>query len=121
MSYDPVEPHALAPETLQASLDDALQAIAKASDLDEFKAARLAHAGDRSPLALANREIGALPPAGEGGSRPAGRPGARRRSRRRSRPGRPSSRPSATPACWSRRRSTSRCRGTATAKAPATR
>ena len=28
-----------------------------------LKAARLAHAGDRSPLALANREIGALPPA----------------------------------------------------------
>ncbi len=27
------------------------------------KAVRLAHAGDRSPLALANREIGALPPA----------------------------------------------------------
>ena len=63
MSYDPVEPHALAPETLQASLDDALQAIAKASDLDELKAARLAHAGDRSPLSLANREIGTLPPA----------------------------------------------------------
>ena len=51
------------PETLQASLDDALQAIAKASDLDELKAARLAHAGDRSPLSLANREIGTLPPA----------------------------------------------------------
>ena len=30
--------------------------------LDELKAARLAHAGDRSPLALANAEIGALPP-----------------------------------------------------------
>jgi len=28
----------------------------------ELKAARLAHAGDRSPLTLANREIGALPP-----------------------------------------------------------
>jgi phenylalanyl-tRNA synthetase alpha chain len=31
--------------------------------LDELKVVRLAHAGDRSPLALANREIGALPPA----------------------------------------------------------
>ncbi len=31
--------------------------------MDELKAARLAHDGDRSPLALANREIGALPPA----------------------------------------------------------
>ena len=32
------------------------------ADLDQLKAARLEHAGDRSPLALANREIGALPP-----------------------------------------------------------
>jgi phenylalanyl-tRNA synthetase alpha chain len=63
MSYDPVEPRALQPDALQASVDDALRAIAKAADLDELKAARLAHAGDRSPLALANREIGTLPPA----------------------------------------------------------
>jgi phenylalanyl-tRNA synthetase alpha chain len=63
MSYDPVEPHALQPDALQASVGDALRAIAKAADLDELKAARLAHAGDRSPLALANREIGTLPPA----------------------------------------------------------
>jgi phenylalanyl-tRNA synthetase alpha chain len=42
---------------------EALDAIAAASDLDALKAARLGHAGDRSPLALANREIGALPPA----------------------------------------------------------
>jgi phenylalanyl-tRNA synthetase alpha chain len=41
---------------------EALAAIAAASTLDELKQARLAHAGDRSPLALANREIGALPP-----------------------------------------------------------
>jgi phenylalanyl-tRNA synthetase alpha chain len=44
-------------------LDDALAAIAKAADLDELKAARLAHAGDRAPNTLANAEIGALPPA----------------------------------------------------------
>lgn len=31
--------------------------------MDELKEVRLAHAGDRSPIALANREIGALPPA----------------------------------------------------------
>ena len=42
--------------------DEAVAAIESASSLDELKAARLAHAGDRSPLALANREIGALPP-----------------------------------------------------------
>jgi len=63
MSYDPVEPSVLQPEQLQRAVDDALAAIAKASDLDELKDARLAHAGDRSPLALANREIGQLPPA----------------------------------------------------------
>ena len=32
------------------------------TDLDQLKTARLTHAGDRSPLALANREIGALAP-----------------------------------------------------------
>ena len=35
----------------------------KAADSLGLKQARLAHAGDRSPIALANREIGALPPA----------------------------------------------------------
>ena len=42
--------------------DAALAAIAGAGDLSALKQARLDHAGDRSPLALANREIGALPP-----------------------------------------------------------
>ncbi|MFI7455174.1 phenylalanine--tRNA ligase subunit alpha [Nonomuraea sp. NPDC049714] len=42
---------------------DALAAIKTADSLDALKQARLAHAGDRSPIALANREIGALPPA----------------------------------------------------------
>src|SRR5215472_8173575 len=42
---------------------DALAAIAAAADLDQLKAARLAHFGDRAPLTLANAEIGALPPA----------------------------------------------------------
>jgi len=46
-----------------AALNAALAALAAASDLDELKAARLAHAGDRSPLSLANREIGRLAPA----------------------------------------------------------
>jgi phenylalanyl-tRNA synthetase alpha chain len=62
-SYDPVEVSALQPEALDAARDEALAAIAAAPDLDELKKVRLAHAGDRSPLALANREIGALPPA----------------------------------------------------------
>ena len=47
---------------IAAALTTALAALAAASDLDELKAARLAHAGDRSPLSLANREIGRLAP-----------------------------------------------------------
>ena len=61
--YDPVGVSALEPDAIQAAVDAALRDIAAASDLDALKSARLAHAGDRSPLALANREIGALPPA----------------------------------------------------------
>src|SRR5699024_398838 len=41
---------------------DALQAFAGATTVAELNEARIAHTGDRSPLALANREIGALPP-----------------------------------------------------------
>ncbi|MFA1544047.1 phenylalanine--tRNA ligase subunit alpha [Actinomadura monticuli] len=62
-SYDPVEVSALQPDELERARDEALAAIAAAADLDALKQVRLAHAGDRSPLALANREIGALPPA----------------------------------------------------------
>ena len=61
-SFDPVEVAVLKPEAVDAAVADALAAIAAASDLDALKEVRLAHAGDRSPLALANREIGALPP-----------------------------------------------------------
>src|SRR5215471_4200702 len=60
--YDPVEVAALSPEGVATALASALSAIADASTLDELKAVRLAHAGYRSPLALANAEIGALPP-----------------------------------------------------------
>jgi phenylalanyl-tRNA synthetase alpha chain len=62
-TYDPVEVAALAPDALQRATDEALAAIAAAATLDELKAARVAHAGDRAPVALANAEIGALPPA----------------------------------------------------------
>src|SRR5258707_1496891 len=61
-NYDPVEVAALSPEEIERALDEALKAIGAASDLDELKAARLAHAGDRAPLAQARAEIGALPP-----------------------------------------------------------
>lgn len=61
--YDPVEVAPLSPEEVTRMLQEAQAAVAAARTLDELKAARLAHAGDRSPLALANAEIGALPPA----------------------------------------------------------
>jgi phenylalanyl-tRNA synthetase alpha chain len=62
-TYDPVEVAALSPEELERMQAEALAAIAAASDLDQLKAARIAHFGDRAPLTLANAEIGALPPA----------------------------------------------------------
>jgi phenylalanyl-tRNA synthetase alpha chain len=62
-SFDPVEVAALQQEQIDAAVAAALRAFAAAADLDELKSARLAHDGDRSALALANREIGALPPA----------------------------------------------------------
>ena len=100
--YDPVEVTALSPEQIAAALKEALAAIAEARTLDELKAARLAHAGDRSPLALANAEIGALPP--QARARPAsGSAPLAVRSGRRSTPGRRNSKPSATSGCSSRR------------------
>ncbi|MFD5321907.1 phenylalanine--tRNA ligase subunit alpha [Streptomyces sp. NPDC127098] len=61
-SYDPVEVEALKPEEIDRARDEALAAIAAADSLDALREVKVAHAGDRSPLALANREIGALPP-----------------------------------------------------------
>ena len=50
----------LSAESISQAVQDAVASFAAAADLDALKAARLAHAGDRSPIALANREIGAL-------------------------------------------------------------
>jgi len=57
----PVSP--LDAAAVHAAVDAAVRAFAAAADLDALKVARLAHTGDRSPLTLANREIGALAPA----------------------------------------------------------
>src|SRR3954470_3886322 len=62
-SYDPVEVAVLSPEQIEHAVTAAVEAIGAAADLDQLKAARLQHAGDKSALSLANREIGALPPA----------------------------------------------------------
>lgn len=61
-SYDPVEVEALKPENIERMRDEALAAFAAAADLDALAQAKSAHAGGTSPLSLANREIGALPP-----------------------------------------------------------
>ncbi|MET9864397.1 phenylalanine--tRNA ligase subunit alpha [Streptomyces smyrnaeus] len=61
-SYDPVEVEALKPEAIDRARDEALAAVAAAGDLEALREVKAAHAGDRAPLALANREIGALPP-----------------------------------------------------------
>src|SRR5215218_452711 len=61
-SYDPVQVAPLNAESIDAMVAQALAAFAAATSVAELKQARLAHAGDRSPIALANKEIGALPP-----------------------------------------------------------
>ncbi|MBC9225200.1 phenylalanine--tRNA ligase subunit alpha [Aeromicrobium sp. 636] len=61
--YDPVEVTPLRADEVERMRDEALAAIAAADSLDAIKQVRIDHTGDRSPLALANREIGALPPA----------------------------------------------------------
>jgi phenylalanyl-tRNA synthetase alpha chain len=61
-SYDPVEVEALKPEEIERMRDEALAAFAAADSLDALQEAKVAHTGGTSPLALANREIGALPP-----------------------------------------------------------
>jgi phenylalanyl-tRNA synthetase alpha chain len=61
-NYDPKAAASLAAGEVARALDEALAAVAAAGTLDELKAARITHAGDRAPLSLASAEIGALPP-----------------------------------------------------------
>jgi phenylalanyl-tRNA synthetase alpha chain len=58
-SPGPVDPTDRA--AVAAAADAALAAVAAAADLAQLRHVRLAHAGDRSPLALANRAIAELP------------------------------------------------------------
>jgi phenylalanyl-tRNA synthetase alpha chain len=60
--YDPVEVTPLHADEVARMRAEAMAAIAAAEDLEALKRVRQEHAGDRSPIALANREIGALPP-----------------------------------------------------------
>ncbi|MBZ2199317.1 phenylalanine--tRNA ligase subunit alpha [Occultella gossypii] len=59
----PETPSPLDADAIGAELTAALEAVAGADSLDALKDVRLAHTGDKSPLALANRAIGALAPA----------------------------------------------------------
>jgi phenylalanyl-tRNA synthetase alpha chain len=61
-NFDPVEVAALSPTALEEAVAAAVAAVAAADSLPALKEVRTAHQGDKSPLALANREIGALPP-----------------------------------------------------------
>jgi len=60
--YDPKQVEALSAESLSKAVDDARGAFGDAAALDTLTALRPAHLGDRSPLLLARREIGSLPP-----------------------------------------------------------
>ncbi|MBP2324650.1 phenylalanyl-tRNA synthetase alpha chain [Kibdelosporangium banguiense] len=60
--YDPKEVAALAPETLQQAVDKAKAEFSAADSLDALAGVKPAHLGDKSPLLVARREIGALPP-----------------------------------------------------------
>ncbi|MFI8413782.1 phenylalanine--tRNA ligase subunit alpha [Paeniglutamicibacter gangotriensis] len=56
----PVVPHPTDEVGVNVAVQAALAAFAAAGNLDELKSARLAHSGEKSPLSLANREIGRL-------------------------------------------------------------
>jgi phenylalanyl-tRNA synthetase alpha chain len=62
-SYDPVEVTPLHADEVAAMRDAALAAVQASASLAELEAVRREHTGERAPLSLANREIGALPPA----------------------------------------------------------
>jgi len=60
--YDPKEVAALSAENLDAAVRKAREAFAGAADLEALASVKPGHLGDRSPVLLARREIGALPP-----------------------------------------------------------
>ncbi|MFL4473991.1 phenylalanine--tRNA ligase subunit alpha [Paeniglutamicibacter sp. MACA_103] len=59
-SHAPVVPHPTDEAGIDIAVQAALAAFAAAQNLEGLKAARLAHTGEKSPLSLANREIGRL-------------------------------------------------------------
>jgi phenylalanyl-tRNA synthetase alpha chain len=61
-SYDPKEVAALSDVELAAAVAAGRDGFAQAGDLEALAAAHTAHLGSRAPVALARRELGALPP-----------------------------------------------------------
>jgi phenylalanyl-tRNA synthetase alpha chain len=61
--YDPKQVALLDPDALGDAVAKAEQAFAAAADPDALAGLKHLHLGDRSPVSLARREIGALPPA----------------------------------------------------------
>jgi len=61
-SYDPKQVALLDQASLDRAVAAAREAFASASDVDGLIALRHQHLGDRAPVSLARREIGALPP-----------------------------------------------------------
>ncbi|MCW2635230.1 MAG: phenylalanyl-tRNA synthetase, alpha subunit, partial [Blastococcus sp.] len=61
--YDPKQVASLSAEALDEAVTAAQKAFAGATDLESLAAVRPAHLGDRAPVLLARRELGALPPA----------------------------------------------------------
>ncbi|WP_147105986.1 phenylalanine--tRNA ligase subunit alpha [Nesterenkonia populi] len=56
-SLDDAVPHPLDDAAVERAVTNALAAFDAASDLEQLKSARLAHTGEKSPVALANRQI----------------------------------------------------------------
>ena len=50
-------PHPLDEAAVESAVQQALQAFEAAADLEELKAARLAHSGEKAPIVLSNRQI----------------------------------------------------------------
>lgn len=61
--YDPKQVALLDQDNLDEAVAAARAAFADAADPDALAALRHQHLGDRAPVSLARREIGALPPA----------------------------------------------------------
>jgi phenylalanyl-tRNA synthetase alpha chain len=61
--YDPKQATLLSPDALADAVQKARDAFAGASNVDALGALKPAHLGDKSPVSLARREIGSLPPA----------------------------------------------------------